>query len=98
MPKRLPGAAGPSRRPSLRSRTCAQSSRPEGGRCSSRRAKTAIEETLDALDGIIFSGGGDLDPETYGAEAHPETGELDPERDSAELALLQAALAGTCPF
>ena len=61
-------------------------------------SEDAIEETLDALDGIIFSGGGDLDPETYGAEAHPETGEVNPERDSAELALLQAALAGTCPF
>jgi len=57
----------------------------------------AIDETLDALDGVIFSGGGDLDPETYGADAHPETGEINPERDSAELALLQAALARDMP-
>src|SRR3954454_13549697 len=57
----------------------------------------AIEETLDALDGIIFSGGGDLDPETYGADAHPETKEIYPERDSAELALLQAALGRDMP-
>jgi gamma-glutamyl-gamma-aminobutyrate hydrolase PuuD len=56
-----------------------------------------IEETLDSLDGIIFSGGGDLDPETYGAEAHPETGEVSTERDSAELALLEAALGRDMP-
>jgi putative glutamine amidotransferase len=56
-----------------------------------------IEETLDALDAVIFSGGGDLDPDTYGADAHPETNEVDPERDSAELALLQAALGRDMP-
>jgi putative glutamine amidotransferase len=57
----------------------------------------AIQETLDALDGIIFSGGGDLDPEVYGADPHPETKEIYPERDKAELALLQAALARDMP-
>jgi len=56
-----------------------------------------IDETLDVLDAIIFSGGGDLDPETYGAEAHPQTGEVSRDRDSAELDLLQAALARDMP-
>jgi putative glutamine amidotransferase len=56
-----------------------------------------VDETLDVLDGIIFSGGGDLDPETYGAEAHPETNQVSPERDDAELALLQAALGRDMP-
>jgi putative glutamine amidotransferase len=56
-----------------------------------------VEETLDALDGILFSGGADLDPEVYGAEAHPETNGVRPERDSAELALLEAALARDMP-
>ena len=36
-------------------------------------ASDGVDETLDALDGVIFSGGSDLDPQTYGAEAHPET-------------------------
>ena len=39
----------------------------------------AIEETLDVLDGIIFSGGGDLDPDTYDflCTIHPQmTGTL----------------------
>ena len=56
-----------------------------------------IDETLDALDGLIFSGGSDLDPTTYGAEAHPETNGVRPERDRAELALLEAALARDMP-
>src|SRR5918992_1067474 len=57
----------------------------------------AIEETLDALDGLLFSGGSDLDPELYGAEAHPETNGVRPERDRAELALLKAALERDMP-
>ena len=57
----------------------------------------AVEETLDALDGLLLSGGADLDPESYGADAHPETNGLRPERDRAELALLQAALARDMP-
>lgn len=56
-----------------------------------------IEETLEALDGIIFSGGSDLDPEIYGAEPHPETKDVQPGRDRAELALLEAALAQDMP-
>jgi putative glutamine amidotransferase len=60
-------------------------------------SQDGIDETLDSLDGVIFSGGGDLDPETYGAEAHPQTQEVSPERDSAELALLEAALARDMP-
>ena len=60
-------------------------------------SEDAVEETLDALDGLLFSGGNDLDPETYGAAAHPETGGLRPERDRGELALLEAALARDMP-
>jgi len=57
----------------------------------------SIEETLDALHGLIFSGGGDLDPSTYGAEAHPATDKPKPWRDGPELALLAAALERDMP-
>jgi putative glutamine amidotransferase len=56
-----------------------------------------IEETLDRLDGLLFSGGSDLDPELYGQDAHPETDETVPERDQAEIALLKAALQRDMP-
>jgi gamma-glutamyl-gamma-aminobutyrate hydrolase PuuD len=56
-----------------------------------------VQETLAALDGLVLSGGNDLDPAGYGAEAHAETGGVRPERDSAELALLEGALARDMP-
>jgi putative glutamine amidotransferase len=60
-------------------------------------SEQGVEETLDSLDGLIFSGGSDLDPELYGQEAHPQTRDVVPERDRAELALLTAALARDMP-
>ena len=57
----------------------------------------AIEETLDALDGLLFSGGSDLDPTMYDQDPHPETSGTRPERDQGELALLGAALARDMP-
>jgi putative glutamine amidotransferase len=56
-----------------------------------------VEETLDRLDGIVFSGGSDVEPELYGAEAHAATTGVRPERDRAELALLAAALERDMP-
>jgi gamma-glutamyl-gamma-aminobutyrate hydrolase PuuD len=55
------------------------------------------EEVLDALDGLVFSGGSDLTPELYGAEADPETKGTNPARDRGELALLTAALDRDLP-
>jgi putative glutamine amidotransferase len=56
-----------------------------------------VEETLDVLDGLLLSGGSDLDPSLYGADPHPQTSQVRPERDRAELALLRAALARDLP-
>jgi putative glutamine amidotransferase len=60
-------------------------------------SEDGVEETLDALDGLLFSGGGDLDPATYGSEPHPATAGVRTERDRAELALLEGALARDMP-
>jgi putative glutamine amidotransferase len=56
-----------------------------------------IEDTLDVLDGLLLSGVADLDPSSYGADAHPETNNVRPDRDRAELALLEGALARDMP-
>jgi putative glutamine amidotransferase len=56
-----------------------------------------VEETLAALDGVLFSGGGDLDPAAYGADAPEKTAGVRAERDSAELVLLEGALARDMP-
>ena len=60
-------------------------------------SEDGVEETLGAVDGMVFSGGSDLDPELYDEEPHEETFGIVPERDRAELALLEAALARDMP-
>ena len=60
-------------------------------------AEDAVDETLDGLDGLVFSGGSDLDPELYGQEAHQKTFGTVRKRDEAELSLLTAALKRDMP-
>ena len=60
-------------------------------------SEQGIEETLDVLDGIVFSGGIDIDPARYGAERNPATDPAQVHRDAAELLLLEAALERDLP-
>jgi putative glutamine amidotransferase len=60
-------------------------------------SEDGVEETLDALDGLLLSGGADLDPASYGADPDPATNNIRPARDRAELALLEGALARDMP-
>lgn len=53
-------------------------------------------DVLESLDGIVFCGGGDIDPAYWGAERHPETN-IDPARDECELMLMRAALEMDLP-
>jgi gamma-glutamyl-gamma-aminobutyrate hydrolase PuuD len=55
------------------------------------------EETAASIDGLVCSGGPDLDPALYGARADPRTQGVRPERDRGELALLRAALGRDLP-
>ena len=61
-------------------------------------SEEGIEETLDAVDGLLFSGGADINPDEYGHDAHPETNNVRPDRDRGELALLTAALERDMPL
>ena len=49
------------------------------------------DELLHRVDGLILSGGADMDPASYGAEPHPETRGWSSERDAFELALIRRA-------
>jgi len=51
-----------------------------------------VAETLDAVDGLLFAGGADLDPALYDAAPHQLTAGVRPDRDAGEAALLLAAL------
>ncbi|HUF00212.1 MAG TPA: gamma-glutamyl-gamma-aminobutyrate hydrolase family protein [Anaerolineales bacterium] len=50
------------------------------------------------LDGILFSGGGDIGLEYSPGEPHPRIDDVDPVRDSIELKMLQTAATGGKPF
>jgi putative glutamine amidotransferase len=56
-----------------------------------------VASALGRLDGLILTGGGDVDPAGYGAEADPRTSRVQPDRDQAELELLAVALAEGLP-
>jgi putative glutamine amidotransferase len=53
-------------------------------------------DVLESLDGIVFSGGADVDPARWGAAQHPET-HIDAVRDESELMLMRAALDADLP-
>jgi putative glutamine amidotransferase len=53
---------------------------------------------LDGLDGLIITGGKDVDAARYGQQAHPENDEPRRDRDAWEDALLGAAIQTELPF
>jgi putative glutamine amidotransferase len=57
----------------------------------------AAEEVVAVLDGLVLSGGGDVDPRAYDQEPDPEVGGVDTDRDESERALLAAALRVDLP-
>ena len=52
---------------------------------------------VQSLDGLLLSGGSDLDPGYYGEEPTPELGVTLPERDAFEMALVGLALRRGIP-
>jgi putative glutamine amidotransferase len=54
-------------------------------------------EALDLVAGLLLAGGADIDPASYGAEAHPETQGTVPERDACEIAIAREAIARDMP-
>lgn len=57
----------------------------------------ATEVLIAALDGLVLSGGGDIDPANYGQTPHPINYGTRPERDAFELSLLRGALKEDLP-
>jgi putative glutamine amidotransferase len=59
---------------------------------------TGFAALVDRLDGLVLSGGSDVDPASYRQPAHPETTGIRPDRDGYEFGLLAAALAVDLPI
>ena len=56
-----------------------------------------VAAAVDKLDGVLLTGGGDVDPGRYGAQPHPATSRVSESRDAAELEVLAAAVAAGKP-
>lgn len=57
-----------------------------------------IDDMLDYLDGIIFSGGGDVDPRYWNEERHPEANGFDEQRDEFELQAIRKVVERDMPM
>ena len=51
-----------------------------------------METLLEELDGLILSGGGDIDPQRFNGTPHPRVYGISPERDTQEFFLVHKAL------
>jgi len=50
------------------------------------------------LDGILFTGGGDISLDHFKGDPHPRIDDVDPQRDTVELNLLHASVVDGKPF
>ena len=57
-----------------------------------------VELYLGAIDAVLVTGGDDVNPDRYEADAHPETRPADPARDEFEIALINAAIRDDRPL
>jgi putative glutamine amidotransferase len=57
----------------------------------------ALTALMGRVDGLVLTGGEDVDPSRYGATPHPKLGTTHPERDATELALVSEARARRLP-
>jgi putative glutamine amidotransferase len=57
-----------------------------------------VAEMLARLDGVVISGGADVDPANYGHAPHARLGQPEPERDDWELAVIAEALRTGVPL
>lgn len=56
-----------------------------------------VSAIVDRLDGLLISGGGDIEPQRYGEEPHPSRRFYGPARDEFEIALTREAHARHLP-
>jgi putative glutamine amidotransferase len=61
------------------------------------KPEAAAKAVIARLDGLIISGGADIDPSRYGEKPGPHTVDWRPDRDAWELALLDAADTASLP-
>ena len=61
-------------------------------------AEDGWDAAYSRLDGILFSGGGDISLDFFAGEPHPRIDDVDLERDTIELKFIQSAASNGKPF
>ncbi len=54
--------------------------------------RESVKRLLDGVDGLLVTGGGDIDPELYGEPRHPKCGIPDSDRDEIEISAVKVAI------
>jgi len=60
--------------------------------------ENALRTLYNIADGILLTGGGDINPVRYGQEMHPATADIQEDRDRVEIALAQWAAVDDKPL
>lgn len=58
----------------------------------------AVDDALAGIDGVMLTGGADVEPSHYNEARHPATYDAEPGRDALELALARRAMAEDLPL
>jgi putative glutamine amidotransferase len=61
-------------------------------------SEAELEEYFPLFDGVLFSGGGDIEVSRFDGEDHPSVARVDHERDELELQLVKMAVNRGLPF
>ena len=69
-----------------------------GGRARVLEVSESPRKLLGEIDGLLLTGGGDIDPVLYGEERHPTVDDAEPGRDEFEIDLARRAMAADLPL
>src|SRR5688572_32194943 len=69
-----------------------------GARVRVLEVSDSPRKVLDEIDGLLLTGGGDVDPVFYGEERHPSVEDAEPGRDEFEMDLTRRAIAENLPL
>ena len=61
-------------------------------------AQENLYELISRLDGVLFSGGGDIHPQRYAGQSHPQVNTVDEDRDRVEIQIFDNCLKLEMPF
>jgi putative glutamine amidotransferase len=69
-----------------------------GARVRVLEVSDSPKKVLDEIDGLLLTGGGDVDPVFYGEDRHPSVEDAEPGRDEFEIDLARRAVESNVPM